>query len=366
MKRLASWLTIAGCFALPASCSGDKKTTAALAEGCLINTDCDPPLVCAFRRCHTECTDSRDCEPGQRCVASDRPFHVCQLAEERNCTYNSDCPSGETCGVDLQCRDQCLGDRDCVKTQVCVGGTCADTGELHDGYLLAPEMEGGAEATGGGQPCLYTSECVFPLICKNQICSRECLAPADCMPGYDCVSNRCIAGSGTLIGTEGGSVNAMGGKVTLTIPAGSLRSPVSVLILAVEAWPDGALGPVFQLVPSGLEFEPPATLTYLYTADDIGAVSPATLRLANATGPMWIPLASTVDTAASTVSAQLAHLSIYGLVGPSIDGDAGALISASDANDARSSTSSDATGSSSPTVDANSELGTPTRIDGGL
>ena len=58
-----------------------------LAEGCIINTDCSSPLVCAFRKCHQACTSSRDCEPGQRCMASDRPFHVCQLPDERLCCF---------------------------------------------------------------------------------------------------------------------------------------------------------------------------------------------------------------------------------------------------------------------------------------
>jgi hypothetical protein len=345
MGRFGSWLVLLGLFAWAGACSSDDaKDTAALAEGCLINTDCNAPLVCAFRRCHTECADSRDCEPGQRCVASDRPFHVCQLAEERDCTYNSDCPSGELCGVDLQCRDQCMADRDCVRNQVCVGGTCADPVELQNGELPVLQSEAGIEA-GGGQPCLYTSECEAPLICKNQFCSRECLAPADCAMGYDCVNSRCIAGSGTLIGAEGGAVTAMGGKVKLTIAPGSLHSSVSILILAVEAWPDGALGPVFQLVPSGLAFDPPATLTYLYTADDIGTVAPSALRLANAVGSAWIPLNSTVDATGGSVSAQLAHLSIYGLVSAASGG-------AADAGDARAASGADASDSGLSTTTA--------------
>jgi hypothetical protein len=357
MKRRVSWVTLMGCVgfagAIAGACSSDEKVTAALAEGCTINTDCNSPLVCAFRKCHTQCTTSRDCDPGQRCVASDRPFHVCQLAEERNCSYNSDCPSGQVCGVDLQCRDQCAADRDCVKEQVCVAGTCADSVELTDGELVSAGDDAGVEA-GGGQPCLYTSECASPLICKNQFCSRECLAPADCNAGYDCVNSRCIAGSGTLIGTEGGAVTAMAGKVKLTIPAGSLRAPVSVVILAVEAWPDGALGPVFQLVPSGLAFDPPATLTYSYSADDIGSVAPSSLRLGNAMGSTWIALDSTVDASASSVSASIAHLSIYGLLGPSAGStaDAGSAANATDASDARASTPADAAASSPDVVDS--------------
>src|SRR6185436_2683796 len=85
--------------------SDEPIGAAALAGGCLINTDCNSPLVCAFRRCHIECTESRDCPPGQRCVASDRPFKVCQLDQERACTRDNDCPLNMKCGVDGECRD---------------------------------------------------------------------------------------------------------------------------------------------------------------------------------------------------------------------------------------------------------------------
>src|SRR4051812_19040906 len=107
----ATWL------AVMAACSSDTPQVG-VGEGCLINTDCNSPLVCAFRKCHVACTTSRDCEPGQRCMASDRPFHVCQLATERTCSLNSDCPPEQACGPDRQCRDQCAADRDCLGGQV--------------------------------------------------------------------------------------------------------------------------------------------------------------------------------------------------------------------------------------------------------
>src|SRR5882672_4701431 len=101
---LLSLLSLAG------ACSSDTAPKR-LAEGCLINSDCSSPLVCAFRKCHTACVTSHDCQPGERCVASDRPFHVCQLELEKNCTRNSDCPPTEVCGVDLECRNQCVTSR---------------------------------------------------------------------------------------------------------------------------------------------------------------------------------------------------------------------------------------------------------------
>src|SRR6185369_15835404 len=99
--------------------------------GCSINSDCNNPLVCAFKRCHTQCSSTRDCPAGLRCVhARDVDTgailgDVCQLADERVCTRNSQCSATQVCAVDGQCRDLCDTDRDCVgRDQVCRVHTC--------------------------------------------------------------------------------------------------------------------------------------------------------------------------------------------------------------------------------------------------
>ena len=322
---------MAGLVAAAFACGGsDKPPLAGLAEGCLVNTDCNAPLVCAFRKCHEACVDSRDCKgPGQRCVSSDRPYHVCQLVDERNCTYNSDCGGGQTCGVDFQCRDQCNADRDCLNEQLCVAGSCAEIGEVEAGALAGAA----AVDAGNGQRCLYTSECAAPLVCRNHFCGVECRASSDCAAGVQCVNNRCVVGT-TAIGTGGGVLTAASGRIALEVPAGALSGPVSIAIFPLEAWPRGALGPVFEIVPSGTVFTKPATLTYHYEDADLGAVSPDSVRVALATGAAWQPLASTVDVDAKTVTTTLQHLSVYGLVGP--DGTFAALPDAGSRSDASS------------------------------
>lgn len=176
------------------ACSGDDVQPVDLGGGCLVNSDCSAPLICAFRRCHTQCNSDRDCQMGlisERCVEADRPYRVCQLDNETKCTYNSDCPQGEVCGIDDQCRDQCASDRDCVMGQVCVTGTCADPAELVDGGLT--EADAGQTT---GQPCQYNSQCSNNLVCREGICNYECLADRDCDTVGDggvipCVMNRC-------------------------------------------------------------------------------------------------------------------------------------------------------------------------------
>jgi streptogramin lyase len=302
---------------------GESSLPGALSTSCSVNTDCVAPLVCAFRKCHTACTTSRDCQPGQRCVASDRPFHVCQLAEEAKCTYNSDCPEKQVCAVDLECRDECTTSRDCVSGQICVTSTCAEPVELVDGKLPMRGAEAGS-ASGRGQPCAYNSECPAPLVCLARSCAFECRTAADCKDGRDCANNRCITGSGTLIGPEGGVISADSGNVTLTVPAGALQSVISFVVQPLDAWPDGAVGSVFEILPTGLTFDVPAQLVVHYAAADLGTTDPQRLRVGRAVGATWTPLPSTVDLAASTVSASLAHLSVYGLVVETTNSDAGA------------------------------------------
>lgn len=192
-------------------CSGNSDaaaiTVAKLSEGCLINSDCEGKYVCAFRRCHVECEATRDCkEPGQRCVAADRPFSVCQLEDEKLCKFNSQCPPGQLCAVDGQCRDQCKTNRDCLKDQACANGSCAETTELTDGKL--PVTTG----PGSGTPCIYNSDCPLPLACVDGQCRVECRQSIDCFPTFECRACRCTPGfaSGAAGAAGAGTGAALG------------------------------------------------------------------------------------------------------------------------------------------------------------
>ncbi|HVU05261.1 MAG TPA: EB domain-containing protein [Polyangiaceae bacterium] len=194
---------LSSALAVFASCSSsDTKVGAQLAEGCSINSDCNAPLVCAFRRCHNECVSTRDCPAGQRCVASDRPFRVCQLGEERACTSNVECPLGMVCGVDGQCRDQCVSDRDCIAGQICTAGTCADRSEIVDGGLPPATFDGGRPPP---PTCVYSSDCPEPLVCRGGACIVECRERRDCDYLADCVNGRCVLGGFGGVSGAGGA-----------------------------------------------------------------------------------------------------------------------------------------------------------------
>src|SRR5262249_16265544 len=112
----------------------------------------------------------------------------------------------------------------------------------------------------------------------------------------------------------------------------ALSTPIAVVIQPLDAWPEGALGPAFAILPSGLAFAVPAKLTFHYTADEIGPVLPSQLSIGTASSSKSTSLPSTVDEPATTVSAPLRPLAVCGVIGPArADAglvDAGADVSA--------------------------------------
>jgi hypothetical protein len=349
------------------TCSSDEPPLKELSQGCLINTDCNSPLVCAFRSCHVECKVSRDCDPGQRCVVSDRPYHVCQLDAEKRCTYNSSCPEGQACGIDGQCRDMCKADRDCLSEQRCVSGTCAEEVELTaDGGLPASTEAGPPD----GQPCSYDSDCTAPLVCRTGLCGYQCITVRDCPAGQSCNAHRCTqastlcpgmeagTGDGTCTtdspcpppticqggrcicecvfdqdcqegyacngnrcqlsgsyGSEGATFQSADQKIEVTIPPGALTHRVLLTARLADTIAPGALGPVYELEPSGTLFKTPVTVTYHFDPASLGGLPAADLRLATLSGSGWVTLASAkYDPVAHTVSGTTSHFSTFGVI----------------------------------------------------
>jgi hypothetical protein len=134
---------------LVAACSSQAP---APGKACTLNSDCNTPLTCSFGRCHVQCQVSTDCPAGQRCLKG-AMGDVCQLAEEQKCGLNSQCPAGLICAKDLACRNECMEDRDCSKTQKCVlpDRVCADPSELDGtGHLMSNADSGVSPGTDAG------------------------------------------------------------------------------------------------------------------------------------------------------------------------------------------------------------------------
>ncbi len=194
-------LTLGG---LTAGCV-NSKPPAQLSEGCLLNTDCAAPLVCAFQRCHQQCTEDRDCQkaPYIRCVRSDEgTFKVCLLPEDygpARCVRNSDCPVDLICMADGVCRVACVTDRDCTSDTLCVNGGCGRSDEVDAGLLL------GGPPGDGGLRCLRNSDCTGGLVCLQGSCALECVNDRDCAVGDVCdlTLSRCVRRAGSSDGGGG-------------------------------------------------------------------------------------------------------------------------------------------------------------------
>ncbi|MEM9191599.1 MAG: hypothetical protein AAGF12_20665 [Myxococcota bacterium] len=127
-----------------------------LGAQCDLTTDCEQPLVCRLSRCREECAGDRDCPTFTFCVPDNRGFGSCLLPDETNCSSNATCPAGLVCAVDLDrnCRTQCIDDRSCLRSQVCMNSFCVDG-------LPAPPIDGGMD--GGMDAPMSDGGCVPPM-----------------------------------------------------------------------------------------------------------------------------------------------------------------------------------------------------------
>ena len=112
--------------------------------------------------------------------------------------------------------------------------------------------------------------------------------------------------------------------VRLNVGASAVTRPVELSIRETTG-PWGHIGPAYEIEPSGLEFEEPVTLEFdLATIDLPPGTRPESLRVATVENGRWVPIGPAADGTAGAmpmtlaaprvVSAQLRHLSPYGLV----------------------------------------------------
>ncbi len=123
--------------------------------------------------------------------------------------------------------------------------------------------------------------------------------------------------SATSIGSADGKLSlGLAANTTVSLPSGSQQ--VTVVQLATPpAAPEGAkMVEAYAFGPDTATFTPAITVTVKYDPASLPAgVQEADLYIALLENSAWTPLASTVNTQARTVTAQLSHFSIYGLLG---------------------------------------------------
>ena len=119
----------------------------------------------------------------------------------------------------------------------------------------------------------------------------------------------------------GGTVKVPGGA-SITVPKGALKKPATATIAAeappagpADDWPADAVGAAWSVDLGGTKLRKPITLTIPYDPERLPAGEDASsILLAYRDGDTerWIPVPSTVDPVAHTVTASVTHLSTWG------------------------------------------------------
>ena len=174
LMMVSSWLVV--------GCSSAKKIEPGAA--CLLNTDCNNPLVCSMDKCHDACHGTADCPLGQSCVKTAQGT-VCQLPDEASCSQT--CGDSLVCASDLRCRAGCLSAADCAEKQLCVSGVCADPAELNTSGQLPQLAPDSGVKLAVGSVCSLNSDCQQSLVCTMGKCHDACHTTADCPSGQSCV-----------------------------------------------------------------------------------------------------------------------------------------------------------------------------------
>ncbi|OIN59762.1 hypothetical protein [Arsenicibacter rosenii] len=119
------------------------------------------------------------------------------------------------------------------------------------------------------------------------------------------------------IGPAGGTILSADSTVRITIPAGALTTnqAVSVQELDKNNCPGGT-GAAFRLLPHGLTFAKPATISFRYQDAETDGSAPELLRIAYQTNDRtWMATAhNSLDTTAHTIKVQTTHFSDWAML----------------------------------------------------
>ncbi len=121
-----------------------------------------------------------------------------------------------------------------------------------------------------------------------------------------------------VVGSEGGTVSALDGDVTLVVPADALTGEIGITVQPAVGYPDDpdiVPGSVHDFGPDGTEFATPVDLTIQYHPDSVLAGSgESDLVLVHLTGEARTEVpGSSVDAATHTVTGPVSSFSVYGV-----------------------------------------------------
>ena len=119
------------------------------------------------------------------------------------------------------------------------------------------------------------------------------------------------------IGATGGTLTSADGALLLGVPAGAVGADTVFSVQQVAPPGPGTVGPVYDLEPSGVMFNPPLTLLFDYAGANLEGVDPQGLSLASYDSPgAWDPVPSSVNVASQTIGAQVSHFTPWGFYPP--------------------------------------------------
>lgn len=124
------------------------------------------------------------------------------------------------------------------------------------------------------------------------------------------------AAASRSIGPAGGQVSLPDGSVTVDVPAGALSRATVVAIQPISNTSPAKFGRAVRLSPEGVTFARPVRVTFRFTARDLAATAPATLRVAyrTAQGYWSEPATQRVNVAERTVSVETPHFSDWSVL----------------------------------------------------
>lgn len=122
-----------------------------------------------------------------------------------------------------------------------------------------------------------------------------------------------------VVGAGGGTITALNGQVTLTVPPGAVSTNIGITVApsaSVPNVPQLVPGTAFDFGPSGTTFAQPLQLAIKYDPSKVpSGAREAALRLHKVVGSTWQPVAgSSVNTATASVTGAVSSFSSYAAV----------------------------------------------------
>ena len=118
------------------------------------------------------------------------------------------------------------------------------------------------------------------------------------------------------IGPGGGTLESADKRIRIQIPTGALSTSQTVSVQALDkSYCPGSTGTAFRLLPHGLAFAKPVTISWQYTEADIHGSAPEFLRVAYQTtkGDWHTSVTSGLDTTTRGLTVQTTHFSDWSL-----------------------------------------------------